>query len=212
MDTSFVSILSNVVSGYPYFSLLYILIFWRKIKSDEFYSSLILASNILFSSLTLVVFLYYFIEIFTAWYSGNMYESYAFASRAYGVLNYQFYFGLFLFTLILPLIFWFKYFRRSILATILVSLFILSLMSIVSLLYHLIEISCHQNGFMKSLSFFNRLCYCSIIISFNRDFLPSKWIYDEPWYIRNILTPFLQMISYGFVTVLFILIRKKIQK
>ena len=91
MDTSFVSILSNVVSGYPYFSLLYILIFWRKIKSDEFYSSLILASNILFSSLTLVVFLYYFIEIFTAWYSGNMYESYAFASRAYGVLNYQFY-------------------------------------------------------------------------------------------------------------------------
>ena len=106
MDTSFVSILSNVVSGYPYFSLLYILIFWRKIKSDEFYSSLILASNILFSSLTLVVFLYYFIEIFTAWYSGNMYESYAFASRAYGVLNYQFYFGLFLFTLILPLIFW----------------------------------------------------------------------------------------------------------
>ncbi|HOY40907.1 MAG TPA: hypothetical protein PLX60_03525 [Chitinophagales bacterium] len=186
MDTSFVSILSNVVSGYPYFSLLYILIFWRKIKSDEFYSSLILASNILFSSLTLVVFLYYFIEIFTAWYSGNMYESYAFASRAYGVLNYQFYFGLFLFTLILPLIFWFKYFRRSILATILVSLFILSLMWFESIV--------------------------SIIISFNRDFLPSKWIYEEPWYIRNILIPFLQMISYGFVTVLFILIRKKIQK
>ena len=167
MDTSFVSILSNVVSGYPYFSLLYILIFWRKIKSDEFYSSLILASNILFSSLTLVVFLYYFIEIFTAWYSGNMYESYAFATRAYGVLNYQFYFGLFLFTLILPL-------------------FILSLMWFESIV--------------------------SIIISFNRDFLPSKWIYEEPWYIRNILTPFLQMISYGFVTVLFILIRKKIQK
>jgi hypothetical protein len=87
----------------------YILIFWRKIKSDEFYSSLILASNILFSSLTLVVFLYYFIEIFTAWYSGNMYESYVFASRSYGVLNYQFYFGLFLFTLILPLIFWPKF-------------------------------------------------------------------------------------------------------
>ena len=115
-----------------------------------------------------------------------MYESYAFASRAYGVLNYQFYFGLFLFTLILPLIFWFKYFRRSILATILVSLFILSLMWFESIV--------------------------SIIISFNRDFLPSKWIYEEPWYIRNILTPFLQMISYGFVTVLFILIRKKIQK
>lgn len=49
----------------------------------------------------------YLTELFTAWYSGNMYESYAFANRAFGPYAWA-YWAMMFCNLVSPQVFWFR--------------------------------------------------------------------------------------------------------
>lgn len=175
-----------ILSGYPYFSLLYIIVFWKKIKSDEFYNDILSSSNLIYVILSIPIVIVYLGETFIAWYSGNMYESYAFASRALGYFGWQLYFLFSIITILLPQIFWFKKCRKSLIATIAVSILLLF------------------PSFLELL--------VPIITSLHKDYLPSKWIYSEPWYIRNILTPFVKLTTYGCCVFAVFFLRKKLIK
>lgn len=180
---SITNILGYIVSGYPYFSLVYVVFFFKKIKTEKSYFNVIPISNFIFLTLSSAILIPYLLELFTAWYSGNMYESYAFANRASGMWTWKVYFTLFVLNLFLPQVFWFKKIRNAIFVTVLVSVYFL------------------LSFWLEPIILF--------ITSFSKDYLPSHWVYKEPWYVRNILTPLLQTISYGFVVLLFVLIKVK---
>ncbi len=102
----------------------------------------------------------YIMEFFIAWYSGNIYEAFAFINRAFG--NYAWaYWIMFLCNVITPQLFWFRKIRRSI-----PWMFVLSI-------------------FVNIGMWFER--FVITVTSLSRDYLPSSWDYYSPT-IWDILT------------------------
>lgn len=182
---NFSTILNYIISVYPYFSLFYLILFWKKIKSIAIYKAILGISNLIFVVLSLSA-LSIIVETFTAWYSGNMYEHYAFASRVFGFWGLPFFYLLSAMKILIPQLFWFKKLRTSLIATITISIIIIFPIYLENLI--------------------------PIISSFHKDFLPSKWVYTNPWYNRYFLTPILQAITYGSCVMLVVLIKNKITK
>lgn len=90
----------------------------------------------------------YFVELFTAWYSGNIYEMYAFRNRLTG--DYGWIYWLMVFCNVLSVqVFWSKKLRRN-----LIVMFIVSILVTIGM-------------------WFER--FVIIVTSLTRDFLPSAW-------------------------------------
>jgi molybdopterin-containing oxidoreductase family membrane subunit len=101
----------------------------------------------------MMVGLAYGTEFFVAWYSGNMYERYAFINRAFGPYWWS-YWIMVSCNVLTPQLFWFKKIRRN--PTI---IFVMSL-------------------FVNVGMWFER--FVIIVTSLHRDFLPSSWIMYTP--------------------------------
>lgn len=87
-------------------------------------------------------------EFFIAWYSGNMYERYAFINRAFGPYAWS-YWVMIVCNVVIPQLFWVKKFRRSI-----------PIMFVVSI-------------FVNIGMWFER--FVITVTSLHRDFLPANW-------------------------------------
>jgi Ni/Fe-hydrogenase subunit HybB-like protein len=107
----------------------------------------------------------YGMEFFIAWYSGNPYEQYAFANRAFGDYWWA-YWTMVSCNVISPQLFWFKAVRRSPLA-----LFIISI-------------------FVNIGMWFER--FVITVTSLHHDFLPSSWDYYSPtiWDVSTLIGSF----------------------
>lgn len=90
----------------------------------------------------------YLTELFIAWYSGNMYEQFAFSNRAMGPLCWA-YWGMMTCNVISPQLFWIKKLRRNVGFT-----FFMSIVVNIGM-------------------WFER--FVIIVISLHRDFIPSNW-------------------------------------
>ncbi len=116
----------------------------------------------------------YSTEFFMAWYSGSEYEGFIFKNRAFGPYGWS-YFIMFTCNVIVPQIFWFKRFRRSIPV-----LFVAAILVNVGM-------------------WFER--YVIVVTSLHRDFLPSSWgLYDMTFFDWSILAG-----SFGLFFTLFLL-------
>ena len=104
-----------------------------------------------------IVGLAYGTEIFTAFYSGNPYERYAFVNRALGPFAWA-YWTMVVCNVVLPQLYWFRRVRRSIAAVFVLSIFV--------------------NVGM----WFER--FVIIVTSLHRDFLPSSWATYTPTIIE----------------------------
>jgi Ni/Fe-hydrogenase subunit HybB-like protein len=99
----------------------------------------------------------YLTELFVAWYSGYIYEQYAFYNRVFGPYWWA-YFGMMSCNLLSPQIFWFKKIRRSIFWTFVMSIFV--------------------NIGM----WFER--FVIIASTLARDYLPTSWSYYVPSWVE----------------------------
>jgi len=99
----------------------------------------------------------YISELVIAWYSGYIYEQFAFANRVQGVYWWS-YFGMMTCNVLSPQIFWFRKFRRNIALTFFMSIFI--------------------NIGM----WFER--FVIIPTTLARDYLPSSWSYYVPTWVE----------------------------
>ncbi|MBK8955522.1 MAG: polysulfide reductase NrfD [Saprospiraceae bacterium] len=99
----------------------------------------------------------YLTELFIAWYSGYVYEQFAFFNRAMGVYWWS-YFGMMACNVISPQLFWVRKFRRSIFVTFFMSIFV--------------------NIGM----WFER--FVIIATTLARDYLPSSWSYYKPTWVE----------------------------
>ncbi|HRH56791.1 MAG: NrfD/PsrC family molybdoenzyme membrane anchor subunit [Chitinophagales bacterium] len=99
----------------------------------------------------------YLTELFVAWYSGNMYESYAFANRAFGPYWWA-YWAMMFCNLVSPQVFWIRKFRRNVTIT-----FVMSILINIGM-------------------WFER--FVIIVISLHRDYLPSSWVYYSPTWVE----------------------------
>ncbi len=97
----------------------------------------------------------YSMELFIAWYSGNIYERFAFWHRAMGTYWWA-YFIMVSCNVIAPQFFWFKSIRRNILITFILTIFI--------------NIGMWFERFV-------------IVITLHADFLPSSWGYFRPTWV-----------------------------
>ena len=106
----------------------------------------------------------YMCEFFIAWYSGNMYEIFAFINRAFGPYAWA-YWIMVSCNVLVPQLFWFKRLRRNI-----------TVMFIASLL---INVGMWFERFV-------------IVMSLSRDFMPSAWDYFSPtiWDITTLIGSF----------------------
>ncbi|MFH2050279.1 MAG: NrfD/PsrC family molybdoenzyme membrane anchor subunit [bacterium] len=107
----------------------------------------------------------YSMEFFIAWYSGNIYEQFAFINRAFG--NYAWaYWTMITCTVLVPQMFWVKKWRRKV-----------GLMFVASILINV--------GM-----WFER--FVIVVTSLSRDFLPSSWDYYKPtiWDISTFVGSF----------------------
>ena len=95
----------------------------------------------------------YGIEFFIAWYGGNPYEQFAFINRAFGPY-YWAYWTMVSCNVLIPQLFWFKFFRTNSLAMVGVCIFV--------------NIGMWFERFVIT------------ITSLSRDFLPSSWAYFTP--------------------------------
>ena len=95
----------------------------------------------------------YLTELFVAWYSGNIYEQYAFANRAMGPYWWA-YWMMMSCNLIAPQVFWVRSLRRNVYITFLMTIVI--------------------NVGM----WFER--FVIIVLSLHRDYLPSSWVMYKP--------------------------------
>ena len=100
-----------------------------------------------------IVGIAYITELFTAWYSGYLYEQFAFYNRAFGPYMWA-YFIMMGCNVISPQIFWLKFARRS------------------------VAISFVMSIFVNIGMWFER--FVIIVTSLHRDFLPSSWVYFKP--------------------------------
>ncbi len=99
----------------------------------------------------------YLTELFIAWYSGFVYEQFAFYNRATGIYWWS-YFGMMACNVLSPQIFWVKKFRRSVFVTFFMSIFV--------------------NIGM----WFER--FVIIATTLARDYLPSAWSYYIPTWVE----------------------------
>ena len=99
----------------------------------------------------------YLTELFIAWYSGYVYEQFAFFNRAMGVYWWS-YFGMMACNVISPQLFWVKKYRRSVFLTFFMSIFV--------------------NIGM----WFER--FVIIATTWARDYLPSSWSYYRPTWVE----------------------------
>lgn len=99
----------------------------------------------------------YLTELFIAWYSGYVYEQFAFLNRALGIYWWA-YFAMMACNVLSPQIFWFKKYRRSITITFVMSIFV--------------------NIGM----WFER--FVIIATTLARDYLPSSWSYYTPTWVE----------------------------
>jgi molybdopterin-containing oxidoreductase family membrane subunit len=99
----------------------------------------------------------YLTELFIAWYSGYIYEQFAFYNRVFGPYWWS-YFGMMSCNVLSPQIFWVKKFRRSILITFVMSIFV--------------------NIGM----WFER--FVIIASTLARDYIPSSWSYYTPTWVE----------------------------
>ncbi len=106
----------------------------------------------------------YAMEFFTAWYSGNEYELFAFTNRAFGPYAWA-YWIMVSCNVLVPQVFWFKKLRTSI-----VVMFVASILINVGM-------------------WFERFV---IMMTLSRDFLPSAWDYYTPtkWEIMTLIGSF----------------------
>jgi len=107
----------------------------------------------------------YSMEFFIAWYSGNIYEQFAFINRAFG--NYAWaYWTMITCNVLVPQMFWVKKWRRKV-----------GLMFVASILINV--------GM-----WFER--FVIVVTSLSRDFLPSSWDYYKPtiWDISTFVGSF----------------------
>ncbi|MBN2349554.1 MAG: polysulfide reductase NrfD [Bacteroidales bacterium] len=104
-----------------------------------------------------IVGIAYITELFMAWYSGNIYERFAFYNRAFGPYWWA-YWIMMTCNVITPQLFWFRKLRRNVVFTFVVSIFI--------------------NIGM----WFER--FVIIVTSLHRDFLPSSWSMYKPTLIE----------------------------
>jgi molybdopterin-containing oxidoreductase family membrane subunit len=96
-------------------------------------------------------------ELFIAWYSGYIYEQFAFFNRALGPYYWS-YFGMMFCNVVSPQVFWFEKMRRSVWVTFFMSIFI--------------------NIGM----WFER--FVIIATTLARDYLPSSWSYYVPTWVE----------------------------
>lgn len=94
----------------------------------------------------------YSCEFFIAWYSGNIYESFTFVNRAFGPYAWA-YWTMISCNVLVPQLFWFRRWRRSI-----------AVMFVASIL---INVGMWFERFV-------------IVVSLARDYLPSSWDYYSP--------------------------------
>ncbi len=99
----------------------------------------------------------YITELFTAWYSQNQYEQYAFLNRSTGPYWWS-YWGMMTCNVVSPQLFWVKKLRRSVVFTFFMSIFI--------------------NVGM----WFER--FVIIVTSTHRDYIPSSWTMYYPTYVE----------------------------
>lgn len=99
----------------------------------------------------------YLTELFIAWYSGYIYEQFAFYNRAFGVYWWS-YFGMMFCNVVSPQIFWSKKLRRNIVVTFFMSI--------------IINIG----------MWFER--FVIIATTLARDYLPSSWSYYVPSWVE----------------------------
>ena len=95
----------------------------------------------------------YITELFTAWYSGNQYEQYAFLNRSTGPYWWS-YWGMMTCNVVSPQLFWIKKLRRNIVFTFFMSIFI------------------HVGMWFER--------FVIIVTSTHRDFIPSSWTMYYP--------------------------------
>jgi len=98
----------------------------------------------------------YGMEFFTAWYSGNEYEAFAFVNRAFGPYAWA-YWIMMTCNVIIPQLFWFKNIRRNIAAMFVISIFV--------------NIGMWFERFVIT------------VTSLHRDFMPSSWGYYTPTWV-----------------------------
>jgi molybdopterin-containing oxidoreductase family membrane subunit len=98
----------------------------------------------------------YLTELFTAWYSGSLYEQYAFMNRALGPYWWS-YWGMMLCNVVSPQLFWSKKLRTSIFWTFFISI--------------VVNIG----------MWFER--FVIIVTSLHRDYLPSSWSMFSPTWV-----------------------------
>lgn len=116
-------------------------------------------------------------EFFIAWYSGNPYEVYAFTNRAFGPYWWS-YWIMISCNVVIPQLFWFERFRRSIPVMFVVSIFV--------------NIGMWFERFVIT------------VTSLHRDFLPSNWgMYAWSWFDTAILFG-----SFGMFLTIFLLYLK----
>ena len=97
----------------------------------------------------------YTIEFFIAWYSGNPFEGFAFRNRSGGPYWWA-YFIMFTCNVFIPQLFWFKYFRTSMLWSVIVGL--------------LVNVGMWFERFV-------------IVMTLNRGYVPSSWWYFRPTFV-----------------------------
>lgn len=95
----------------------------------------------------------YAIELFTAWYSGSIYERFVFANRAFGPYAWA-YWSMVSCNVLFPQLLWFKRIRRSVL-----------------LMYPIVVL-------INVGMWFER--FVIVVTSLHRDYLPSSWDYFHP--------------------------------
>ena len=98
----------------------------------------------------------YGMEFFTAWYSGNEYEAFAFVNRAFGPYAWA-YWIMVSCNVLFPQLFWFKKVRTSIPA-----MFVISIIVNIGMWFERFVIT---------------------VTSLSRDFLPSSWGYYSPTWV-----------------------------
>ncbi len=153
-----------------------LLVIVRKVFQLEDYITMVHLENMnkIILATGLMVGYAYGSEFFTAWYSGNIYEMFTFKNRALGPYAWA-YWTMITSNVIVPQLFWFRRFRRSI-----------PVMFVISLIVNI--------GM-----WFER--FTIIVTSLHRDFLPSSWDMYIPRWVDWGYTLF----SFGFFFTFFLL-------
>jgi len=146
-----------IFSGFA--MVLTLMLIARKVLGLEGYITLghIESMNKVILATGTIVGVAYLTELFIAWYSGYVYEQFAFFNRALGPYYWS-YFGMMFCNVISPQFFWFKRFRRSIWMT-----FFLSIVINIGM-------------------WFER--FVIIATTLARDYLPSSWSYYVPTWVE----------------------------